>query len=95
MVAALAPEGLKARQEENDPAEDHPKVPISNSSRSKNSSWARLLAKVYEDPMICPRCGSELKVIAVIQRPEDVMKILRHLVRIGRGPPGLDPATLN
>jgi len=32
-----------------------------------------------------------MKVIAVITDPEEARKILRHLVKIGRPPPGLDP----
>ena len=36
-----------------------------------------------------------MKVIAVITEPEEVRKILRHLVKIGRSPPGLDLASLN
>ena len=31
-------------------------------------AWVRLLAKVYEvDPLVCPKCGGEMKVIAVIE----------------------------
>ena len=59
-------------------------------------AWARLLAKVYEvDPFVCPRCGSEMKVIAVIQDSEEIKKILAHLVKVGRAPPGFDSAELN
>ena len=40
-------------------------------SAQYKQAWARLLAKVYEvDPFICSRCGSEMKVIAVIQDPK-------------------------
>lgn len=65
-------------------------------SQTYKRAWARLLAKVYEvDPFICPKCGSEMKVIAVIQEPNEIKRILRHLVKIGRSPPRLDPASLN
>ncbi len=37
------------------------------------------------------RRHSSMNVIAVITDPEEVHKILRHLVKIGRSPPGLDP----
>jgi hypothetical protein len=48
-------------------------------SSEYKQAWARLLAKVYEvDPCVCPRCGSEMKVIAVIQDPEEIKKILAH-----------------
>lgn len=52
-------------------------------------------ADVYElDPLICPRCGSEMKLIAVITDPSEVRKILRHLVKIGRLPRGIDSSPL-
>jgi len=45
--------------------------------------------------MLCPRCGSEMKLIALITDPPEVRRILRHLLKIGRAPPGLDPSALN
>jgi hypothetical protein len=33
-----------------------------------------------------------MNVIAVITDPAEVNKILRHLVKVGRSPPGLDPS---
>ena len=36
-----------------------------------------------------------MKLIAVITDPAEVRKILRHLLKIGRAPPGLDPSALN
>jgi hypothetical protein len=46
---------------------------------------------VYEvDPLTCSRCGSPMRILAVITETEEVRKILRHLVKIGRSPPGLD-----
>jgi len=32
-----------------------------------------------------------MKMIAVIIDPAEVKKIWRHLVKVGRSPPGLDP----
>ena len=59
-------------------------------------AWARLIKKVYEvDPLTCPRCGQPMKVLAVITDLPQVMKILRHLLKIAKPPPGLDPAALN
>ena len=48
---------------------------------------------VYEvDPLVCVRCGTEMRVLAVITQPEVVDKILDHLaskgIEPGRGPPG-------
>ena len=46
-------------------------------------------------PMLCPRCGSQMKLVALITDPPEVRRILRHLLKIGRTPPGLDPSALN
>ncbi len=35
-----------------------------------------------------------MKIIAVITDPPEMAKILRHLIKTGRGPPGLDPSLL-
>ncbi len=96
VVAAVAPEGWKARHEKSSPTENQPETSTSDLSQGKNSSWARLIAKVYEtDPMICARCGSKMRVAAILEDRDEVMRLLRYLVRIGRAPPGLDLATLN
>jgi hypothetical protein len=43
-------------------------------------SWARLIRQVYEvDPLLCPRCGGTMKMIAVIERPAVIRQILDHL----------------
>jgi hypothetical protein len=36
-----------------------------------------------------------MKLIAVITDPAEVRKILHHLVKVARAPPGLDPSTLS
>jgi hypothetical protein len=40
-----------------------------------------------------------MRILAVITEPEEVKKILRHLMKIGRSPPGwatpADPTSLN
>ena len=48
--------------------------------------YRMLIAKVYEvDPLNCPCCGSETRLIAVIA-DSFVREILRHLLKIGRTP---------
>jgi hypothetical protein len=48
-------------------------------------AWARLIRRVYEvDPLLCPRCGGTMRVIAVIEQPEVIRQILDHL---GLSPP--------
>ena len=44
------------------------------------ASWARLLHKILEvDPLLCPRCRVEMKIVSVIIDPAVVDQILRHL----------------
>ena len=46
-----------------------------------NQTWAMLIKRVYEiDPMVCPKCGDQMKVVAFIEPPqrEAIEKILRH-----------------
>ena len=60
---------------------------------SVRRSWAQLIKRIYEvDPLVCPSCGSEMKVVAIIIDHAVVDKILRHLKRRDeeereRGPP--------
>ena len=62
---------------------------------SYKRAWARLLATVYEvNPLVCPKCGGEMEVIAIIEDPAEIKRILRYLVKIGRSPPGFDPIRL-
>lgn len=56
--------------------------------KSHGRSWARLPARIYEvDLLICPHCGRELKIVAVVTDPVVIDKILAHRERVGlRGP---------
>ena len=75
-----------------EPLEDTVEVELTE----RKQAWALLLAKIYEvDPFVCPRCGSDMKVVAVIEDPDEIRRILRHLIKIGRSPPGLDLSSLN
>lgn len=48
-------------------------------------SWARLLAKVYEgDALRCSRCGSPMRVLAVVTDPSEVRRTLPHTGRPAR-----------
>jgi hypothetical protein len=51
-------------------------------ARALRRSWAQLIKRVYEvDPLVCPSCGGEMKVIAFITERGVVDAILRHLKR--------------
>ena len=44
------------------------------------AAWARLIRKVYEaDPLESPQCQGPMRVIALIDDPPLVRRILEHL----------------
>ncbi len=56
------------------------------------ATWARLIRKVYEaDPLVCPKCQGPMRVIALIDDPAVVRRILEHLRRWAPEPPGRGP----
>jgi len=66
------------------------------SAKQSRAAWARLLAKIYDvDALKCSRCGSPMKVLAVITDPIQVRRVLLHLIKTGAAPPGLDASALN
>jgi hypothetical protein len=45
-----------------------------------SKGWAEMIRKVYEvDPMVCPRCGGQMKVIAFLIDYAVVDRIIDHL----------------
>jgi len=66
--------------------------------RIPSAKWRELIKKVWEaDPLLCPRCSREMKIVALIDDRTVIERILRHLglwqqgVRVGpaRAPPEL------
>ena len=48
--------------------------------RLPSKKWRELIKQVWEvDPFDCPRCGSEMKLIALIDDNEVIERILRHI----------------
>jgi len=91
-IVRHAPEGWKAAQQTL-PLEDEvpEEAECDISEKASRKTWARLLAKIYEiDPFLCPKCGSEMRVIAVIQNTAEIKRIMKHLKKVGRPPPGVD-----
>jgi hypothetical protein len=72
-----------------DGAEEPP--PASPERRALRRLWAALIRCIYEvDPLVCPRCGEAMRIIAFITEPKVIDKILRHLetrAAAGRAPP--------
>ena len=93
-LVRLAPQGWVGQHEQpvvrlQGATADRPEQSVS--ARASRSAWARLLAKVYEiDALHCSRCGCPMKVLALITDPQEVRRILMHLIKtvrpIFRGP---------
>ena len=66
-------------------------VPTDADARALRRRWAQLIRRIYEvDPLVCPRCGETMRIIAFITEPKVINTILRHLeskAADGRGPP--------
>jgi len=99
-LVRLAPEGWLQQHPQQPPppirAVLQDSAEPSVSTRESRSAWARLLAKVYEvDALHCSRCGSPMKVLAVITDPQQCQRILLHLIKTGVAPPGVEASFPN
>ena len=51
-------------------------------------NWARLLKRVFDiDLEHCPQCGAQFRIIAAIEAPAVIVRILTHLGLPARAPP--------
>jgi hypothetical protein len=71
-----------------EPAPGYPDSSVETITRREvKSAWARMIKKVYEtDPLVCPKCGEKMRVLAVITNRQEIRKILEHLRR-NKAPP--------
>lgn len=71
-------------------------VPPPQERAALRRRWANLIRRVYEvDPLVCPRCGAEMRVIGFITDPRVIRRILDHIRkrdRVSRPPPRPQPA---
>ena len=45
-----------------------------------SANWARLIHKIFEvDPLLCPNCGKEMRIISFITEYNEIKKILKHI----------------
>jgi hypothetical protein len=72
-------------------APEDPAMPDGPYRAALRRRWAELIRRVYEvDPLVCPRCGGEMRVIGFITQPSLIDRIVDHLRRrekIPRPPP--------
>jgi hypothetical protein len=77
--------GLRRRRAQ-DRAADRPADDTETTSftRARKASWARLLRKLLEvDPLLCPRCGGLMNVVAFITDQATIDRILKHVASHG------------
>jgi len=56
-----------------------------------SKKWRECIKKIYEiDPLCCPKCGGEMKIISFITEYQIIKKILEHL-RLWEQKPSRDP----
>jgi hypothetical protein len=61
----------------------------SGASRRRRLSWARLIKRVYEvDPLLCPYCGAEMKIVAFVVEVGSLRRLVEYL---GVGPQEAEP----
>lgn len=83
----------------NGPGGDEESLPPPQERAALRRRWANLIRRVYEvDPLVCPRCGAEMRVIGFITEPSVIKRILDHIRKrdtVSRPPPLPQPAVAN
>jgi len=70
--------GQRKKADQDDDIENIIDIGLSNKAFRK--SWARLIQKVYEaDPLLCPKCQGQMKIISFIEEQAVIKQILKHL----------------
>jgi hypothetical protein len=73
------------RRKATEAGEEHPSVcvdPAREALSEAGRRWAELLRRIFEvDPLACPRCGEEMRIVAFITEPQIIDRILDHLRR--------------
>jgi hypothetical protein len=48
--------------------------------RIPSKKWRELIKKVWEvDPLRCPKCSREMRIVSLIEQEDVIERILRHL----------------
>ena len=60
-------------------ASDEPVLVEPDVKRIRNA-WRHLIKHIYEvDPLTCPRCGDEMRIVSIIEQRAVIERILTHL----------------
>jgi hypothetical protein len=81
----------QSRLEGNGSGEAAEPIPPPPERAALRRRWANLIRRVYEvDPLVCPRCGAEMRIIGFITEPKVITRILDHIRKrdtASRAPP--------
>jgi hypothetical protein len=73
------------------PSQSGPAEPVPP-KRPAHYLWAVLIARIYEVfPLLCPKCGGQMRLIAFITEGTQIKKILNH-IGVESDPPHISPA---
>ena len=80
----------KAQHQAQEPApEGTIEIPPPAVAPALKQRWGQLSKKVYEaDPLLCPRCGGAMRILACIDQPEVLEKIVPPPGAVALCPPG-------
>ena len=75
------PRGMRKKEDNDDNAKSDLVTVESDISRKNfRKTWARLIQKIYNvAPLLCPKCGSEMRIISFVEDDATIKKILMHL----------------
>ncbi len=75
---------------------ENPEMETIKGKAKASANWARLIHKIFEvDPLLCPNCGKEMKIIAFITNHQEIKKILNHIGEETQRAPPLLPSIPN
>ena len=58
----------------------HPPIIEDEPDYVPSKGWAEMIRKVYEvDPLLCPSCGGQMRIISFIEEPKVIDRIIAHL----------------
>jgi len=71
---------LKQTDAEAGAADAEGEVSVFKPRRIPSKKWRELIRKVWEaDPLLCPHCQDEMRIVSLIDEAEVMERILRHL----------------
>jgi hypothetical protein len=60
--------------------DDKPSDPVVEATPKASRTWAAAIKRIYEvDPLVCERCGGQMKIIAFLHQPKEIEKLCDNL----------------